>query len=130
MAFSPFVWQISLFRLFAFPRGVFSLFRLFAWHFSTFKWRYFAWYFRLFEWHFFVCLCGRFRFFVFSPGVLSSFCFFRYSVFSRGIFRFFAAPNRQAKRRNNEMAQTSYPTLPIRVHHITNFHTYFFIGGF
>ena len=45
MAFSPFVWQISLFclfclaffRFFAFSRGVFSLFRLFTWHFSTFN---------------------------------------------------------------------------------------------
>ena len=54
-----------------------------------------------------------FRSFVFSPGVISSFRYFAWrffviSSFRLALFRLGAAPYRQAKRRKNEMAQTSH----------------------
>ena len=71
---------------------------------------------------------ASFRYFVCSPGVISSFrlaCFVILS-FRLASFRYFVSPPglissfrlalwRLAKRRNNEMAQTSYHTRPIRV---------------
>ena len=82
---------------------------------KSLKWRYFAWRFFVFSRSFFVISRGAFRFFVFSPGVISSFrlAFFRYFVFSLGVissWRRAITPGEKTKERNNEMAQTSHHT--------------------
>ena len=57
--------------------------------------------------YFFVFRMASFRYFVFSPGVISSFRYFAWrffviSSFRLAFFRLFAPPERRAKRRNNE----------------------------
>ena len=74
--------------------------------------------FFVFSRSFFVISRGAFRFFVFSPGVISSFRYFAWrffviSSFSLGVissWRRAITPGEKTKERNNEMAQTSHHT--------------------
>ena len=64
---------------------------------KSLKWRYFAWRFFVFSRSFFVISHGAFRYFVFLPGVISSFRYFAWrffviSYFRLALFRLSAAP--------------------------------------
>ena len=91
---------------------------------KSLKCRYFAWRFFVFSRSFFVISHGGFRYFVFSPGVISSFCYFawrifRYFVFSLGVissWRRAITRGEKTKKRNSEMTQTSHHILQISCH--------------